>query len=251
MFKLVCGADALQNVVLVTTMWDEVDKETGLSREEELRNDFWKPMIDAGSKVMPFYRSYESAWEILDQLSGIQRPLLLQVEIVDKKRSLSQTSAGVALLEWLERVILQIRELIDRLQALLSGASKDPTTQEHEEKLLATKEKLKQASEQKRKLVPSPVRSFSDVVKTAVTSPILGDRPLLSRSSSVSSASLPSTEAHGLAIAAARTILKRSMAIAEASELPILKGVISLSRAIVERIEVCSLIFHLEGLSRS
>jgi len=108
MFKLVCGADALQNVVLVTTMWDEVDEETGLSPEEELRNDFWKSMIDSGSRMMQFRRSYKSAWEILDQLSGIRRPLLLQVEMVHKKKSLSQTSAGAALLEWLARVILQI-----------------------------------------------------------------------------------------------------------------------------------------------
>ena len=32
MFEELCGKDALKNVIL-TTMWDEVDEETGLARE--------------------------------------------------------------------------------------------------------------------------------------------------------------------------------------------------------------------------
>ena len=33
MFEELCGKDALKNVILTTTMWDEVDEETGLARE--------------------------------------------------------------------------------------------------------------------------------------------------------------------------------------------------------------------------
>jgi len=46
---------------------------------------------------------------------------------------------------------------------------------------------------------------------------------------------------------AARTILKQGVAVAEASELSILKEVVTLSLTIVETIEVCSFVLHLEG----
>ena len=49
MFEELCGKDALKNVILTTTMWDEVDEETGLAREEQLKNIYWKPMIDCHS----------------------------------------------------------------------------------------------------------------------------------------------------------------------------------------------------------
>ena len=36
MFQNLCGIEAFKNVVLVTTMWDEVNEEEGRLREDDL-----------------------------------------------------------------------------------------------------------------------------------------------------------------------------------------------------------------------
>jgi hypothetical protein len=51
MMKALCGIDSLRNVVLATTMWGKVAKEDGLRRETELKQSFWKDMIESGSTV--------------------------------------------------------------------------------------------------------------------------------------------------------------------------------------------------------
>ena len=61
MFKKLCGKDALQNVVLVTTMWDEVDQETGKARENELKEKYWQT-------TSRFMRTRQSAFETIDPL---------------------------------------------------------------------------------------------------------------------------------------------------------------------------------------
>jgi len=67
-FKELCGKDGLQKIILVTTMWGEVDEETGSRREEELRERYWKTMITQGSRTARFEGTLdsESAWHILD-----------------------------------------------------------------------------------------------------------------------------------------------------------------------------------------
>jgi hypothetical protein len=37
MFEKLCGKNALRNIILITTMWDEVDEALGLQREKQLR----------------------------------------------------------------------------------------------------------------------------------------------------------------------------------------------------------------------
>lgn len=47
LFRQLCGDNALQKVVLATTMWDVVDGEIGAKRERELveKKDFWGYMV--------------------------------------------------------------------------------------------------------------------------------------------------------------------------------------------------------------
>lgn len=51
MMKKLCGVNSLSNVVLATTMWERVTAEEGSRREAELKQVFWKDMIDGGSTV--------------------------------------------------------------------------------------------------------------------------------------------------------------------------------------------------------
>ena len=123
MFEMLCGIGALQNVTLVTTMWDVVDKATGTEREKELRTNFWKPMISSGSRIARFDSTSQSAWDILGQLPGVKCPLQLQTEMVDEGKSLIQTAAGSALFQFLSRVIIHLRAILFALQARLSTSS--------------------------------------------------------------------------------------------------------------------------------
>lgn len=47
MFGQLCGDQASRNVILITTMWDNIEVEVGLRREKELREKFWKVRVSA------------------------------------------------------------------------------------------------------------------------------------------------------------------------------------------------------------
>ena len=100
MFQELCGRDNFQNVVLVTTMWNEVSQDEGQRREEELQNDFWHLMIRLGSTTHRFDLTEDSAWDIIDCISvsppDERRPLRIQLEMVDEGKPIHRTSAGKA-----------------------------------------------------------------------------------------------------------------------------------------------------------
>ena len=121
-FKSICGQDAFQNVVLVTTMWDDVPLAVGGKRERELLENarYWKPMVDVGSRMARFMNTAESAWAIISHLQPeFRRSVLLQRELVDERRALAETAAGRSFSRWLEGVIATLRE---RMQARRSRA---------------------------------------------------------------------------------------------------------------------------------
>ncbi|KAF4565344.1 hypothetical protein EYR36_001914 [Pleurotus pulmonarius] len=137
MFKQLCGQDALDNVILMSTMWTEVAEDVGEGRELELQRNYWKPMIVAGSRTTRFDGSHQRAWEIIDALGPGSKPLLIQTEMVDEGKTLPETSAGTVLLRWLGEFIREIRDLIRRIDAQLRGIPKEDTqslTTKQEEK---------------------------------------------------------------------------------------------------------------------
>ena len=69
-FWSMCGEHAAKSVILVTTMWSQANKDKGLLREDELKNKYWKPMLDLGSRIMRFEGSHQSAWIIVDAVVG-------------------------------------------------------------------------------------------------------------------------------------------------------------------------------------
>ncbi|GAP84701.1 putative zinc finger C2H2 [Rosellinia necatrix] len=100
MFKKLCGPEALQHVILATTMWERLhDEGLGQKREVELieRDDFWGWMMRQGSQVRRHYNTWESAMELLKiYVSSAEKPIPLQIqmEIVDQKITLDETGAG-------------------------------------------------------------------------------------------------------------------------------------------------------------
>ena len=61
MFISMCGQEAMPNVVLVMTIRGELRMDTGERREKELKETFWKEMLDNGCRVECFGDPYESA----------------------------------------------------------------------------------------------------------------------------------------------------------------------------------------------
>jgi hypothetical protein len=99
-FQKLCGSDAFHNVIITSTMWDDVDEKYGSAKETALRNKHWKTMISCGARTARFHFTYSSAWDIIDQFSGDRSALQLQREVVDQGKSLMQTAAASTLLKF-------------------------------------------------------------------------------------------------------------------------------------------------------
>ncbi|KAL0579291.1 hypothetical protein V5O48_002689 [Marasmius crinis-equi] len=97
MFKQLCGEHTLKNVVIISNMWGQVSPELGNAREEELTTNeqFFKPALDKGAKMVRHDNTPENALAILRHLVGNEPlPLRIQTEIVDGKKDIWQTAAG-------------------------------------------------------------------------------------------------------------------------------------------------------------
>lgn len=100
MFKKLCGEESFGSVALVTTFWEEVDREVGESREAELRgtDEFYGAMLRHGSMMLRHQNSENSARSIISYLvnRGTTTVLHIQRELGDGKQ-LDETAAGAAL----------------------------------------------------------------------------------------------------------------------------------------------------------
>lgn len=148
-FERICGPRWFNRVVLVTTMWDELgDESIGVTREQELRDSFWKPMVDRGSTTQRHENTTDSAWRILHQVLSIsrqqQRPQL-QKETVEKGKSLPSTDAG-------HELYTQMDELDKKRKALMrtlhQQMNKPGTDQEIVDLLQAQHKDLERAREE-------------------------------------------------------------------------------------------------------
>jgi hypothetical protein len=156
MFQKLCGTAALMNVILVTTMWDTVDENTGLKREQELRSDFWKSMLELGCRMVRFDNNFDSAWGIVKLLTDTPRiPLALQVEMVDKQQRLPFTAAGSSLFQYWTKIIAALRDMIHKLEEQLKGSPK--ACEVIRKDLESENRRLQQADKQMNKLNPEHI----------------------------------------------------------------------------------------------
>ncbi|KAI6010815.1 hypothetical protein F5J12DRAFT_821776, partial [Pisolithus orientalis] len=78
---------------LVTTMWDKAYFSSALWPENELKEGFWKSLLEAGACCGRFDNTPESAWAIVESLGVQKKGLLFQREMVDMGIDLLKTSA--------------------------------------------------------------------------------------------------------------------------------------------------------------
>lgn len=124
----ICGADNFQNIVLVTTMWDElVDQKVGEDRERELEtgSHFWAQMISRKAKIFRHDGKEETAVGIVKQIIlKPPVPLVMQVELSSERASVAGTTAGRFITEYL----LQQRKLIEENADSIISHSEEATT---------------------------------------------------------------------------------------------------------------------------
>jgi len=97
MFQHLCGPDFASKMLLVTTMWDEEEKEIGQKREAELRSSFWGELITRGADTTRFVDG--NAWDVVGYLirrsvAHQVQALLIQKELVFEDKMIPETSAG-------------------------------------------------------------------------------------------------------------------------------------------------------------
>ncbi|KAJ6532002.1 hypothetical protein B0H19DRAFT_1189538 [Mycena capillaripes] len=158
MFRQLCGDSTLKNVLIVTTMWGEVERELGEAREAELASDekFLKPVLDKGARLLRHDNDVASAQAILRYLIGNQpRALRIQRELVDQGKDISQTAAGEELNREFAKEIKRHKEEMATLQQEIKDAirEKDAQAKEELERAISESEgKIKAAQEASEKL---------------------------------------------------------------------------------------------------
>lgn len=104
MFRALCGEKPLGSVILATTRWGILRKEShdiAVDFENQLKTNekYWGGMIKHGSRVSRFQNSRESAMEILRPLIEKNTEITLQIqqEMAVEGRKVASTSAGAQL----------------------------------------------------------------------------------------------------------------------------------------------------------
>ncbi|KAG6814070.1 hypothetical protein H0H92_003117 [Tricholoma furcatifolium] len=148
MFRELCGEKAIRNVVLVTTKWEEVSVEMGERRERQLRENYWKHMLELGSQMLRFQTQHDtaSAWEIVNRiLDDVSVDALqIQEEMVDLQRILPETAAGRALRATLKELLAAQEQMSAKLKE--QGAEED--------------ERLRQTFQENKRMIQSIVEQI-------------------------------------------------------------------------------------------
>ncbi|KAI6373105.1 hypothetical protein MCOR25_003504 [Pyricularia grisea] len=133
MFRALCGEASYGNVSLVTTMWTGRGRHEQLRREAELRRDpnFFGSIISGGASLLRHgehgtdpQQLRDSALSIIRQLIVQCRPgpivLLIQHELVEEKKILDDTSAGIIVQGDLHRAFADYRTELKNLRQEMS-----------------------------------------------------------------------------------------------------------------------------------
>jgi len=127
LFKKLCG-ESFKSIVLTTTMWGEVEsEEEGTLREDELKDKYWRAMIERGSSVKRFLYTRESAFDVLRPIFeevNERNALLLQEEMNELKMQIKETSAGKTLYLELEELVSRQQTMLGKIRGELHGESK-------------------------------------------------------------------------------------------------------------------------------
>lgn len=129
MFRLLCGDQALKNVMLVTTRWDTVGRAPdqigeALRREQDLLDNWWKPMLRQGANAAQFKGTRGSAEAMVLELVRDRDEVVLDVqrELVDGHKEVGETTVGMPFMNQLDNDIVKGKKALAKLDADLAAA---------------------------------------------------------------------------------------------------------------------------------
>lgn len=163
MFRELCGESSLKNVLIVTNMWSKVDPEIGEARESELasKNEFFKPVIDKGARMLRDDGTLESAHTTLRNLLNTHSaPLAIQQEIVDEQMPIETTAAGSELRRALNEQADRNKEDIRNLRAEIEDAMRA----KHEERRGELQRELEKKQQECERLEQNSQRMAAEFV---------------------------------------------------------------------------------------
>ncbi|KAJ5591974.1 uncharacterized protein N7459_002343 [Penicillium hispanicum] len=177
MMKAMCGFTGYENLAIATSMWpatsDYTEKAIAENRETELldNDQFFGALVTQGASVFRHNEqgrrdpdeemaSAQSIVEHLIQQSDMDTPEVLQLqrEIIDQKKTLGETAAGIAIAGDLYKARKAHEDQLRKIEAAMQGelAKVDATHAAELEDLKAeVEQKLKTAGEEKRALKKS------------------------------------------------------------------------------------------------
>lgn len=156
MFKKLCGPSAMKNVLLVTTMWENVLPGDGERRETDLVNtpDFWGFMLAEGAHIQRHRNTRESAMALLKKFVKSRKITMnIQAEMVHEHKDLDDTEAGREVLGEMLKERERARQEVLETQQMMQEALKERDEQsarllrEHQEKMNAKLAKMEEDRE--------------------------------------------------------------------------------------------------------
>ena len=159
LFRSICGTDAMRNVFIVTTMWEDVTEAVGEAREYELKTKpiFFQPAVEEGAQMLRHQNNAESARTIVQSLvEHSARALQMQRELVDEGRRVPDTSAGRDLSTLLHEQEKRHQEEMQKLKEDLRNAGESSGTEMKylKEELEKAKKEIKRIKKEEGKLRP-------------------------------------------------------------------------------------------------
>ena len=123
MFSRLCGPDAMKNVVILTTRWDETRRDVAEKTETDLRNGHFKEFVNNGAKVLRHDNTVASARNVISSILDL--PPIAEIKVVNEivgGRSLAETDAGRELDSQLTQLKTQHVEDINGLREQYKAA---------------------------------------------------------------------------------------------------------------------------------
>lgn len=126
MLRKLTGDKNIQNVILVTSMWDKVTEEEGAKREKELEGKYWKLLLAAGARTVRHNGTPESARHISSMLlDNTPFYLQLQEEMGKGNKALRDTAAGRAVMLEIVRVREEHQRELADMESMMKNAAQE------------------------------------------------------------------------------------------------------------------------------
>ncbi|KAG5651056.1 hypothetical protein H0H81_010052, partial [Sphagnurus paluster] len=120
MFQKLCGDQATENTVLVTSKWGSILKFVGIAREKQLQDQDWKQMCREGSWMARWNPPEDNAHKIVKSIIGTELAsrgaFEIQRRLVNVDKLLMVTSVGQALTSTLAELLKSQRLMSGRLR---------------------------------------------------------------------------------------------------------------------------------------